>query len=247
MIKNNCDFKLISLDTVDSTNNYLKKLNIEENLEEYTVILSAYQESGRGQGKNSWHSKKGENLLASVLFKPSINVANHFSISEFISLGIVDTLAFYGIHPKIKWPNDIYVGNKKIAGILVENSIMGGNILQVVAGIGLNINEVVFPKKLPNPTSIRLQKDIMPIVSEVLTRLMSNLIKRYEFVSENKFEILHEEYNNLLYLKNKLATYLCAGRSFKAVIVGVGKSGELQNESGNIENYLFGEVQFIQD
>jgi BirA family biotin operon repressor/biotin-[acetyl-CoA-carboxylase] ligase len=247
MLSKDQNFNFICLDNTDSTNKYLKNLCDHNNIEEGTVILAEYQNEGKGQGKNAWHSKKGKNLLASILFKPSINAVDHFMISEFISLGIIDTLNLFGVRSEIKWPNDIYAGDKKIAGILVENSIMGKTIFQTVAGIGLNVNEDDFPEYLPNPTSIKLQGNIEMEVKEILTVLMKNLFKYYELIRENKLQKLHDCYNSSIYLKNQPARFHSGTGNFSATIVGVAKSGELQlrTEDGKIKDYLFGEIQMI--
>jgi BirA family transcriptional regulator, biotin operon repressor / biotin---[acetyl-CoA-carboxylase] ligase len=243
----NQNYKLISLDNVDSTNNYLKKLCVEKSVDEGTVIMAAYQNAGKGQGKNSWHAEKGENLTVSILFNPLIKAIDHFMISEFISLGIIDTLAFLGIASQIKWPNDIYAGDKKIAGILVENSIMNNTIFQTIVGIGLNVNEEDFPVELPNPTSIKLLLNKETDIREILNVLVKNLFERYTIIKEGKFKILHDEYNSLLYRKNLLRNYNSEDKEFTALLIGVGMSGEmkLKMEDGFVKEYLFGEVKMI--
>jgi BirA family biotin operon repressor/biotin-[acetyl-CoA-carboxylase] ligase len=247
MLKKELGFNLICLDNIDSTNNYLKNLCAKETLEEGTVIMAGYQMAGKGQGKNAWHSKKGENLLASILFNPSINAAGHFAISEFISLAIIDTLTSFGIQSEIKWPNDIYAGDKKIAGILVENSIMGKTIFQTIAGIGLNVNEKDFPEYLPNPTSINILLNREIAIKEILTILVNNLNNRYQLIKGKKFQLLHNDYNSELYRRNISANFRSENAIFRATILGVGKSGELQlkMEDGKNKVYLFGEVQMI--
>jgi BirA family biotin operon repressor/biotin-[acetyl-CoA-carboxylase] ligase len=240
-------YNVIKLDNIDSTNNYLKNLNVDNSLEEGTVILAEYQNAGKGQGKNSWHSKKGKNLLLSILFKPSINATEHFMISEFISLGIIDTLASFGITSEIKWPNDIFVGNKKIAGILVENSIMDKLIFQTIGGIGLNLNEDDFPEDLLNPTSIKLLTNKEVNIEDLLKFLIKNLFNRYELVKEKNIQKLNDEYNSLLYKRNIQAVYQSDDLSFKATLLGVSKSGELRlkMEDDSVKEYLFGEVHMI--
>jgi len=247
MSKKDQNINIICVDNIDSTNNFLKKLCIERFPDEGTVIMAEYQNAGKGQGKNSWHSKKGRNLLVSVLLKPSLNAIDHFLISEFISMGIIDTLAAYRIKSEIKWPNDIYVGDKKIAGILVENSIKHNSIYQTIAGIGLNVNEDDFPEYLPNPTSIYLEIKKELNITELLKFLMNKLFERYKLIKGNDFQQLHNEYNSILYRKNISSGYNAAADIFSAILIGVGTSGELQlkMEDGNIKEYLFGEVQMI--
>jgi BirA family transcriptional regulator, biotin operon repressor / biotin---[acetyl-CoA-carboxylase] ligase len=237
---------LIHLDSIDSTNNYLKNICSASSVKEGTVILADYQNEGKGQGFNKWHSKKGENLLVSILFKPMLRANQHFALSEFITLGIIDTLSDYGINSKVKWPNDIYVGDQKIAGILVENSLMGEDIFQTIAGIGLNVNEEEFPDYLPNPVSMKmiLKKDIDK--SLFLDKLIKNMFIRYNSIKESRITKLNIEFNALLYKKDVSSKFISNDVPFKAIIVGVAEMGELllKDEKG-IKPYLFGEVQMI--
>lgn len=237
--------RIICLETVDSTNNYLKTLTKSDQLEEGTVILAAYQTKGKGQGVNTWHSSPGLNILLSILFKPSLMVSNHFMISEFISLGIIDILKDYEIHCSIKWPNDIYYNDQKIAGILIENSISGKSISQSIAGIGLNINETEFPASIPNPVSMKLILNESQNVTIIAERLIPKLINRYKMLGTS-VNSLHEEYLQLLYKKNHLTTFHTISDSFQGKIIDVLKSGELivLKENGQIGKYLHGDIHY---
>ena len=146
---------IIWLDSIDSTNEEAKRhISDIDNLS----VLSAYEQTeGRGQRGNSWTSKPGENLMFSIVLKnPKISARNQFGINEITSLSVVDFLSQHGISARIKWPNDIYVGSKKICGILIENSLRGSVISSSIIGIGLNINQRNFDVNLPNPTSMAL-------------------------------------------------------------------------------------------
>ena len=152
---------------LDSTNNEaLRKIDSLDNL---SVVAAVYQTAGRGQRGNVWKSGKGKNLTFSVilkfqlpdmetgsasgLFRP-LPAAEQFAISEAVTLALCSFLGKYGIDARIKWPNDIYVGNGKISGMLVENSLSGSYVRASVAGIGLNVNQSSFPADLPNPVSM---------------------------------------------------------------------------------------------
>lgn len=136
---------LIQLNQTDSTNIHLTQLAQDNNLPEGTVVNAAFQTHGKGQRNNSWEAEKGMNITFSVLYKPHfLPLSKHFLLSKAISLGVFDYLNCICAEVKVKWPNDIYVGNKKIAGILIENSIKGNNIYQSVIGIGININQSNF-------------------------------------------------------------------------------------------------------
>ena len=146
---------IIWLDSIDSTNEEAKRhISDIDNLS----VLSAYEQTeGRGQRGNTWTSTPGENLMFSIVLKnPKISARDQFGINEITSLSVVDFLSQHGISARIKWPNDIYVGSKKICGILIENSLRGSGISSSIIGIGLNINQRNFDVNLPNPTSMVL-------------------------------------------------------------------------------------------
>lgn len=157
---------IIWLGSVDSTNEEAKRrLSGIDNLS----VLSAFeQKAGRGQQGNRWSSNPGENLTFSIILKfsgtasdsvtalPKLMARDQFVLNEIASLSVVEFLAGYGITARIKWPNDIYVEDRKICGILVENSIRGDQISSSIIGIGLNINQKHFDVTLPNPTSMAL-------------------------------------------------------------------------------------------
>ena len=146
---------IIWLQSVDSTNEEAKRrISDIDNLS----VLSAYEQTeGRGQRGNTWTSTPGENLMFSIVLKnPKISARDQFGINEITSLSVVDFLSQHGISARIKWPNDIYVGSKKICGILIENSLHGSGISSSIIGIGLNINQQNFDVNLPNPTSMAL-------------------------------------------------------------------------------------------
>lgn len=168
---------IIWLDSVDSTNSEAKR-RISE-LRDLSVIAARNQTAGRGQNGNKWVSESSKNLTISIVLKnPIIKPWEQSIISEATSQAIIDTLASYGIDARIKLPNDIYIGDRKICGILIENSILGEKINWSIIGIGLNVNQTEFPSDLPNPTSMSL---CCPVpgeeysIDEVLDRLVSRV------------------------------------------------------------------------
>ena len=143
------------LKSVDSTNEEARRhISDIDNLS----VLSAYEQTaGRGQRGNTWTSNAGENLMFSIVLKsPALMAEDHFALNEITALSVADFLSTYGIKAEIKWPNDIYVDEKKICGILIENSFRGKSISTSIIGIGLNINQRNFNVNLPNPTSMVL-------------------------------------------------------------------------------------------
>lgn len=155
------NYNILWLDKADSTNSELRRRVSE--LDNLSVISAIEQTAGRGQRGNSWTSECGENLTFSILLKFSdrlphqIQAYDQFAISQMNALAILDFLSSYGIEAKIKWPNDIYVGHKKICGTLIENSLSRQWISWSIIGNGINVNQTSFPANLPNPTSMALE------------------------------------------------------------------------------------------
>ena len=135
---------IIVQDELESTNNYAKQL-VSDKVEEGTVVLAQFQSKGRGQQGNYWESETGKNLLFSLILYPDFLEAEfQFSLSMLVSLAIVSVLDEETDEVQIKWPNDIYVGKLKIAGILIENTIKGSKLGSTIVGVGLNLNQEMF-------------------------------------------------------------------------------------------------------
>lgn len=145
---------IIWLKSTDSTNNELRRrLDQSDNL---TVVAAEMQSAGRGQGDHSWHSAPGQNLTFSILLRHcGLKTSDALAVTSIMALGIRDYLKSKGIEPWIKWPNDIWVGDKKICGILVENTMHGGTIDFSIVGVGLDLNQTNWPPELPNPVSLK--------------------------------------------------------------------------------------------
>ena len=168
-------FNIIKLSTVDSTNDYLLSLRESNIFSEGLVVVSDYQTHGKGQYDNKWLSKKGENLLVSVLLEPKININHQFDICKLASLSIVDLLSSIYINSKVKWPNDIIVNNQKISGILINNLIKKNTIIYSVIGFGLNVNQLLFDNYCIDPTSIFLETKRKFKIDYILEKLLVHL------------------------------------------------------------------------
>ena len=167
---------IIWLEEVKSTNEYTRR-HIDK-LDNLSVVSAINQTSGKGQGDHIWHSEPGMNLTCSILVRnPSIIPSDQRTISDDVAQSVIKLLTQHGIDAWMKPPNDIWVGDKKICGLLIEHSIRGSRILWSIIGIGLNVNQTSFPDDLPNPTSMALEKegaDIKELISEfmeIFTRL----------------------------------------------------------------------------
>lgn len=239
---------LITLDTIDSTNSFLSDLQKSKELKEGTVVFSHEQLHGRGQMNNVWESESGMNLLISILLFPQhLDAENQFSLSKTISLGIADFLSDYLNDVKIKWPNDIYVGNKKIAGVLIENIIRGVKITNSIVGIGLNVNQTIFSRLLPNPTSLRLETLETFDLNVLLIELFEKLNNWYKQSINEKSKMINLEYVSRLYKYGVKSRYQDNNGKFYATLTDIDKNGKLclLDEGNKTRRYAFKEVEFI--
>lgn len=241
---------LIKLSAVDSTNNYLKNLlSKSEPLPEGTVIMADDQFAGKGQLQNTWHSEPKKNLTFSILLQPKfLPVGKQFLLNMAVSLGINKALAKYlGSDVCIKWPNDIYYQNKKLGGVLIENTIVGNSLKNAIVGIGLNINQQNFPSELKDKaTSFYqiLQEDVN--LELTLAEICSQIESMYLQLRANKDSYIKETYVSNLYRINELASYRQNGEVFEGEIRGVSETGLLSLDvKGKVTTFNFKEVEFL--
>ncbi len=242
--------EIIYLKEVESTNHHLSYLLRKKSLPEGSIVLTDFQSAGKGQANNSWESEKGKNLTFSIVLYPSIITAsNQFIISQVISLAIIDSLKDKIKNTSIKWPNDIYVEDKKIGGILIENIIAGNNIESSVIGIGLNVNQTIFHSNAPNPISLKQLINSDSDLKLLLKEIIGNIFVRYNEVFEKPKNIISEKYFSCLYMKDTICRYKSKKEIFKARIKEVKPSGELTLEKidGGTETYWYKEVKLIID
>lgn len=214
------------------------------------AVVAVEQTAGRGQRGNVWSSKAGENLTFSLVWEADFVAAKEqFRISEAVALALVDTLASYGIEAQIKWPNDIYVGHKKICGILIEHDLgPQARLARTIVGIGLNVNQTQFEDWIPNPTSIALLTGERKGTNDVFGDLYEALERRFGQLKESPEE-MQRDYLAHLYRLDRPATYaLPNGKQFRATIRDVKPTGELiveHEEGGFVKPYLFKEIEFV--
>ena len=215
---------------LNSTNDFALDLLAKTNPSEGFVISTDYQRAGRGQIGRHWHSQAGLNILLSIILRPKwLLVTNQFQLSQAIALGIADTVRFFTTsETTVKWPNDIYVGNKKIAGVLIQNSIIGNRIASSVVGIGLNVNETIFPDQIPNATSIKILTGREVGLEEFRNQLFQNIEYRYLQLKSTTAIILKDYLQNL-YQYQSWANYQDAKTMhiFEGQIIGINKLGQL--------------------
>ena len=213
------------------------------------VVWAENQSAGRGQRGHSWHSNTGLNLTFSVALNPHfLPIPEQFLLSEVVALALVDTFADYGIECRIKWTNDIYAGDNKITGVLIEHALSGERLHRTIVGIGINVNQPSFPADLPNPTSMRCERNIEFDRREVLDCFVEHLKVLYARLEEGDKEYIETRYRRQMYHLDEEHTYaLPSGEHFRATIRGVRPSGELRLEhmDGTVREYAFKEVEFV--
>jgi len=234
----------IKHDSLTSTNSYLSDLLREGDPAEGTVIIADYQDAGRGVGGHSWSSKRGENLLMSMLLFPAfLSASEQFQLSRVASLALCDVLEKLETDSMIKWPNDILASGGKIAGILIEHGITAGNISHTVIGIGLNLNQDEFPHFPMPATSLFLEKGKHVDVQKVATLLVDALMSRYQDLKDGKTAVLEKEYLDRMLWLGVPRIFKSGDELFEGCIRGVNNFGELKVECrGEVRVYAHGAI-----
>lgn len=221
--------KHIKLDAIDSTNEFLKGLSGNKMVENFTVVSAENQTKGKGQMGSSWVSEPGKNLIMSVLVNNFLFDKNRiFDINILTAITIIEVLQIFEIPElSIKWPNDILSYNKKIGGILIENSFKNdGNIISII-GIGLNVNQLNF-ELLPKASSLALICNTTFNKEELLFQIVEKLKNNCTVWGQNK-EMVLQKYNNLLFKKGVPMPFAVADEpNFMGIIQGVSTDGKLQ-------------------
>ena len=236
------------LEEADSTNNVL--LGHIPDYDNLSVVAAVNQTAGRGQRGNRWISAPGDNLTFSLLLKPERLPAREvMAITCLATLAVRDTLRGEGVPAVIKWPNDIYVGKRKICGMLVENGLSGPDIAWSVVGIGINLNQTQFPGEVLNPTSLKRLTGRSYALEPFLEKVCGELEKRLpELDSREGRDGLREAYERDLFQKDSPATYrdLATGEEFSGIIRGITPEGLLRVEAeGHERTFGFKEVGYI--
>ena len=241
--------KIIELDEINSTNDFASTLLSKDKQPEGTIVLAEYQTKGKGQGNNKWHSSKGKNLLMSVILFPGfLSASKQFYLSEIIALSIIKTIKEYvNLDCKIKWPNDIFCNNKKIGGILIQNSLKGQFIKHSVLGVGLNVNQRNFPGELDKASSLALESGKELDKDELFYFLLKNLDEYYIRLQNADLDKIKQEFvTNLLGYDTLLKFQAKDSQTFEAKITTVKESGELVLMRDNkLLSYSHGQIKFV--
>ena len=255
-------------DTIDSTNSQAAREL--DTAPEGSVWIADFQTAGRGQRGNKWEGKKGENLTFSILFRPEfLHPAKQFLISQICALGVSRYLNGKGLPAKIKWPNDIYIEDRKICGMLIEHSLRSDKLAVSIAGIGLNLNQTVFDSDAPNPTSMMLEFSSRQMEHahqfnrrEELASLLGYIFTAYDELREGFEEELDNEYTENLYRLGEFHKFIetdseapgdvpvekmAAGREITARIIGTDRYGcaILELENGERRTYPFKGIRYV--
>lgn len=250
--------------TIDSTNSQANRELADA--PHGSVWAADFQTAGRGQRGNKWESKAAENLTFTILLRPAfLHPSQQFLISQITSLGVLRYLNSKGLEAKIKWPNDIYIGNRKICGMLIENSISADKMSASIVGIGLNLNQREFSSDAPNPTSLVLETDIPDNTynrKEELSSLLSYIFTAYSELEEGFAQELGQEYLANLYRLGEWHQFIeidtntpadipvekmAAGRTITARITGVAPYGcvILEHQDGTVQTYPFKGIRYV--
>ena len=232
------DFKVVHIDETDSTNHWLKAHG-----EGTMVVVADFQTAGKGCGSNSWESERGQNLTFSMLIHPeALEARAQFRITEVVSVALCNTLErFIYKEVDIKWPNDIYVGDQKICGILIENRLQGSVIKDSIIGIGLNVNQQAFLSDAPNPVSM------WQLTGQETNRetLLEAFLQAFNEAWES--ETISKAYRQRLYRREGYHAFCDKDGRFEAKLRNVLNDGMLvlEDREGQRRNYAFKEIKYI--
>jgi BirA family transcriptional regulator, biotin operon repressor / biotin---[acetyl-CoA-carboxylase] ligase len=240
---------IIDFEEVDSTNLYAARMIQHTGVNNGTVIRADHQTAGIGQGENRWFTEPGKNLTLSVILHPFFLPAERqFMLNKAMTLGVCDLVNNYVPGCFIKWPNDLYIQGGKIGGMLIQHTVCGNRLEISIAGIGLNVNQVTFPKEVVRPASLRLLLDYEIPTSSVFSALCETLDYRYKQLMHADEAALDQAYcNSMLYFGEKRGFLDQSGKRFEGSITGVDESGRLMilDGKGNQRYFNHKEVEYI--
>jgi len=238
---------LVFVPECHSTNSLLNELVQMAQTSEGTLVITANQTRGRGQRGNVWETVANQNLTFSFLLRPTfLDVGKQFRLTVAVSLAISDFLTDRILDEvKIKWPNDLVVNGKKMAGILIENVLAGNQLQHSVVGIGLNVNQTHFA--IGSATSMQLVANKEFDLNSELNGLLEKLERRYLQLRAGKFADLERDYLNILFRKGQEHLFLIEGETLPGVIEGVDEIGKLKvTISGRVRAFGLKEIQFVE-
>lgn len=238
---------IIRLEETSSTNSYLRSLSPRPD-SGIVVVTAGYQTNGRGQGSNTWESGRGENVLMSMSVCPEgILAARQFSLSMAGALAVKDVLDIYAAGIRLKWPNDVYAGDRKISGTLIETSLCGRHVKECVFGIGINVNQQTFFSDAPNPVSLWQITGVKADPDKLAMKVVEAFERRYETLLAGGYSDIAGDYRASLYRREGFFPYQDKNGAFMAELQDVTDEGllVLRDDSGRRRVYAFKEVKYI--
>ena len=248
MLKDRIGNSVIKIASTQSTNNYASRQLAEKEVKSGTVFLAYDQTNGRGQQNNSWESTPGKNLTFSIVLTPDfLKIEDQFMLSKVVCLGLGKFLSRQVKGVKIKWPNDMYVDNRKIAGILIEHSIVNGGLAHSILGIGLNVNQERFESDAPNPVSLVQLTGTPGDLDSLLEAVLHHIDDYYQLLKQGKHELINQEFLERLYRMNEWHLFEDDEHQFSGRIIGVNHFGQLliEDRRGNHHEYHFKQVHYV--
>lgn len=247
MILRQFNYSRIKVETTESTNELLAEYKKSHSIQNGAVLTTENQTKGKGQSGNKWISEPGQNLTLSIFINNRIPNNKLFYLNIISALAIHKTLDDIKISSKIKWPNDIIVNHKKIAGILVENQIQGSQSIHTIVGIGLNVNQKGFEEAI-NATSIINELNIDFDKEEILSQLYQYLDFYLNLLVDNNYKTLEHLYLKQLYKVNETNHFEDSTGVFQGEIIGITENGllNIQLSNGKRKSYDIQEIKYIQ-
>ena len=243
------NIRRIHLSQTDSTNRHAKELSLNDR-NEMLVVSADFQTAGRGQGSNTWESEAGKNLMFSVKFCPKgVPAACQYILLQTAAVALCEVIATISDKEEvtIKWPNDIYVGDRKISGTLSECTLTASCIGTCILGIGINVNQQLFTSDAPNPVSLYQLTGVTYDREALLEQVLERMAWWIDEVDKGHADRIHTCYMQHLYRREGIYPYRDSNGIFRASIQGLTPYGHLllKKESGEVGEYAFKEVQFI--
>lgn len=238
-------FTILEYEQATSTNTLAEQMPTSE-LTDRTVVLTWRQTHGRGQATNRWESAPGKNIAMTLILKPdTLSAGRQFAVSMAVALGCADFVGHYVKDVTVKWPNDIYVGDRKIAGILIEHRVAGAHIAASLCGVGLNVNQERFLSDAPNPVSLLQLTGHALSLPEALAELLACIDARCRFLHD--FDALARDFRAAMYRGEGIFDWKDEHGVFRARIVGTDEYGQLVlcDTQGRERVYAFKEVSYV--
>ena len=240
--------EVIKIDQALSSNSLALEMLEKKEVQEGTVIWVLNQTEGKGQRNNVWLSEPAQNLTVSLILKPVfLNPENQFYLSKAIALGVADYVGLFSSEVKVKWFNDIFIHNKKVAGILIENAWVGKKMNSSVVGIGLNLNQEKFPPEISQAISLKMQTGVPFVLEESLKLLHGLLMTRYYQLKESQFKEIDKDYHSKLYGLGEIKFFYKNGEKFEAKILEVEPNGHIRllMTDGKISSFGMHEIRML--